>query len=107
MQLLVRPLKHWTQEMERLWPWLICSNFKYDPLGDKKMKRIIALLVLVTSVSAVANYEIRWHTIDGGGGTSSGGQYVVMGTIGQHDAAYSYSDDYELLGGFGRANRCV
>ena len=33
-------------------------------------------------------------------GVSSGGQYTLSGTIGQHDAAYSYSGDYELLGGF-------
>jgi endo-1,4-beta-xylanase len=45
-------------------------------------------------------YNIVRSTIDGGGGTSSGGQYIVRGTIGQHDAAYSQGGDYELLGGF-------
>ena len=45
-------------------------------------------------------YELSWTTVDGGGGTSSGGQYTLSATIGQHDAAYSSSDDYELLGGF-------
>ena len=64
------------------------------------MKKIIVLLVLVMSLSAVADYEISWSTIDGGGGTSSGGQYLVRGTIGQHDAAYSQGRQYELLGGF-------
>ena len=48
----------------------------------------------------MADYEIIWHTIDGGGGTSSGGQYIVTGTIAQHDAAISAAGDYELLGGF-------
>ena len=33
-------------------------------------------------------YSIVWHTIDGGGGTSSGGVYSVSGTIGQADADY-------------------
>ena len=47
-----------------------------------------------------ADYSISSSTIDGGGGTSSGGQYVIMGTIAQPDAAYSTEDDYELLGGF-------
>lgn len=47
------------------------------------MKNITVLLVLFISLSVSANYKIVWHTIDGGGGTSSGGQYVLMGTIGQ------------------------
>jgi hypothetical protein len=36
----------------------------------------------------------------GGGGTSGGGPYTLVGTIGQPDAAYSAGGQYELLGGF-------
>ena len=57
-------------------------------------------MLMIFPSLAFPDYKISWHTIDGGGGTSSGGQYVVTGTIGQHDATHSYSDDYELLGGF-------
>jgi hypothetical protein len=64
------------------------------------MKKIIILLILVMSLFASADYEIDRYTIDGGGGISIGGQYIVMGTIAQHDAAYSAGGDYELLGGF-------
>ena len=53
------------------------------------MKKLIILLVLILSLSGIADYEISWHTIDGGGGTSTGGQYSLTGTIGQHDAADS------------------
>jgi hypothetical protein len=46
-------------------------------------------------------YELSWYTIDGGGGrTSSGGPYLLTGTIGQPDAAWSQGGRYELLGGF-------
>ena len=45
-------------------------------------------------------YEIPWATIDSGGGQSSGGQYILTGTIGQPDAGYSEGGDYEVLGGF-------
>jgi len=45
-------------------------------------------------------YELRWSIIDGGGGRSAGGQYVLTGTIGQPDAKNSGGDNYELLGGF-------
>ncbi|MFG0307351.1 MAG: GC-type dockerin domain-anchored protein [Phycisphaerales bacterium JB040] len=46
----------------------------------------LVLSVAVESASAQP-YEITWYTIDGGGGTSSGGTYSLSGTIGQPDAA--------------------
>jgi hypothetical protein len=57
-------------------------------------------VVVAFASVGVGDYKIVWHTIDGGGGQSSGGQYTVTGTIGQPDAAYSESGNYELLGGF-------
>ncbi len=60
----------------------------------------ILLLVILTATAASGQYELRWYTIDGGGGRSSGGQYSLIATIGQPDAAYSAGGDYELLGGF-------
>jgi len=64
------------------------------------MKKIIVLLILVMSLSAVADYEISWSTIDGGGGRSTGGDYALTGTIGQPDAGWSEGGPYEMLGGF-------
>jgi len=61
---------------------------------------LIILSVLVAAVPALGEYNISWHTIDGGGGVSSGGQYIVTGTIGQADAGVMSGGDYELLGGF-------
>jgi hypothetical protein len=67
------------------------------------MKTYNLILIIVTiffaSVS-YGDYQIVWSTIDSGGGQSSGGQYVLTGTIGQPDAAYSAGDNFELLGGF-------
>jgi hypothetical protein len=60
--------------------------------------KIIFLLLLASAANA--GYNISWHTIDGGGGQSAGGQYILTGTIGQPDAGYSASGNYELLGGF-------
>jgi len=47
-------------------------------------------------------YDLSWHTIDGGGGTSTGGTYSLSGTIGQHDASTSLmtGGTFELAGGF-------
>ena len=65
-----------------------------------KFMVMIMLLPIWTASATAGQYEISWSTIDGGGGVSSEGQYVLMGTIGQADAAYSEGGDYELLGGF-------
>jgi hypothetical protein len=46
------------------------------------------------------NYSIDWYTIDGGGGTSTGGVYAVTGTIGQPDAGVMSGGNYSLTGGF-------
>ena len=65
------------------------------------MRHSCAVLVILMTVSVCsADYLIDWYTIDGGGGTSSGGQYSLTGTIGQADAGYMAGGDYELLGGF-------
>ncbi len=63
---------------------------------------LLGIFIVVAAVVSLVNadYDLRWYTIDGGGGTSSGGQYVVMGTTGQADAGVMSGGDYELLGGF-------
>jgi len=45
-------------------------------------------------------FTIDWHTIDGGGGTSTGGVYSISGTIGQPDAGRLAGASYALEGGF-------
>src|SRR4051794_26769393 len=44
--------------------------------------------------------SIDRFTIDGGGGTSTGGVYAVSGTIGQPDAGTMSGGNYTLQGGF-------
>ncbi|MDQ6632208.1 MAG: hypothetical protein M3Y82_10715 [Verrucomicrobiota bacterium] len=66
------------------------------------MKKIIFILsAIVTAATALAqSYSIDWFTIDGGGGTSTGGVYLVSGTIGQPDAGRMTGGAYTLDGGF-------
>jgi hypothetical protein len=65
------------------------------------MKALSLLTALLMAVSMVhADYQIDWYTIDGGGGMSSGGIYTLTGTIGQHDASYSQSEIFIVMGGF-------
>ena len=47
------------------------------------------------------NFDLSWHTIDGGGGTSAGGGFELAGTIGQHDAGQTMTGgNFTLIGGF-------
>ena len=67
------------------------------------MKTLLALLALSASLasSVAQNFTIHWHTIDGGGGTSTGGVFTVNGTIGQPDAGGPMTGGgYSLTGGF-------
>ena len=61
---------------------------------------IVALVLIVPALPVFADYEISWHTIDGGGGVSSGGDCVLTGTIGQPDSGIMSAGDYVLNGGF-------
>ncbi len=63
---------------------------------------VAMLLLLATGFVANAQYSIDWSTIDGGGGTSTGGVYSVSGTIGQPDASQQpvAGGSFSLIGGF-------
>lgn len=51
--------------------------------------------------SAFAQFDLTWHTIDGGGGMfSTGGSFEVSGTIGQPDAGRMTGGNFEIVGGF-------
>ena len=70
-----------------------------DRLVRKNTCALLALLLLAIA-PALGQYHIDWYTIDGGGGTSSGGPYTLAGTIGQPDADWCAGGVYELPGGF-------
>ncbi len=50
--------------------------------------------------TAAGGFDLTWFTVDGGGGTSSGGDFVLSGTIGQPDAGDLAGGDFVLRGGF-------
>jgi len=65
------------------------------------MKRIILFgLAGMATFTAPAQYSLDWYTIDGGGGTSTGGVYQVSGTSGQPDAGQMSGGNFSLTGGF-------
>src|SRR2546423_7168453 len=60
---------------------------------------VCGLCLCGTAVQA-QNYSIDWFSMDGGGGTSTGGVYSVSGTIGQPDAGHMSGGNFTLEGGF-------
>jgi hypothetical protein len=65
-------------------------------------KLILSLggVLLFALATCAQNYSIDWYTIDGGGGTSSGGNYSISGTIGQPDAGVLTNGNFSVSGGF-------
>ena len=62
---------------------------------------VVWCLAFCPATSAQAQwYSLDWSTIDGGGGTSTGGIYAVTGTIGQPDAGRISGGNYSVDGGF-------
>lgn len=55
---------------------------------------------ILLAAHAARAFEVGPSTIDGGGGTSSGGVFTLTGTIGQPDAATSAGGGFTLQGGF-------
>ena len=66
-----------------------------------KTLAIISVLILAAATGFAQSYSIDWYKIAGGGGTSSGGNYSLSGTIGQPDASAPMTGgNYSLTGGF-------
>jgi hypothetical protein len=69
-------------------------------VATMKTFALLVLLSLAGFSGLAQSYSIDWYTIDGGGGTSTGGVYSVSGTIGQPDAGHMSGGNYTLDGGF-------
>ena len=66
------------------------------------MSILLAALGCAAASAHAQNFAIDWHTIDGGGGTSAGGNFSLSGTIGQPDANEQpmTGGNFSLTGGF-------
>ena len=57
--------------------------------------------LLLPAMAGAQTYNVNWHKVSGGGGTSTGSGYSIRGTIGQHDASGAMSGGgYSVTGGF-------
>lgn len=76
-----------------LWPTI--------PGGIHSLIVLAVLLLGGGLIQAQTNYSIAWSRIAGGGGTCTNGQYILRGTLGQHDAGGPLTGGkFTLTGGF-------
>lgn len=84
---------------------------KFTPVGSqsarglaqsKTCRRFLTSLVFLTAANFARTqpFSLESFTVDGGGGTSSGGSYTLSGTIGQPDAGRLSGGSFMLEGGF-------
>jgi hypothetical protein len=72
----------------------------------KRVGFLILILFLVSAVVLAAQIEfgIRWWSVDGGAGASSGDGYVLSGIIGQPDGGPAMSNgSFTVSGGYWKA----
>ena len=77
-------------------------NCLFDNPSNPMTKKLLLLLGwLIPATGFTQNYSIDWYKVADGGGTSSGGNFSVSGTIGQPDASSAMTGgNYSLTGGF-------
>lgn len=74
---------------------------KYSKLIAYTMAIIFCATAAALAPLGGGDFDLAWHTIDGGGGTSSGGGFELAGTMGQHDAGQTMTGgSFALTGGF-------
>jgi len=72
-----------------------------DASARRPYLAILLLTLMDFCLCAMAqSYSIDWSTIDGGGGTSTGGVFTVSGTLGQPDAGRMSGGQFTVEGGF-------
>jgi hypothetical protein len=60
----------------------------------------LGVLLLGLVAFGQGTYDAEWHTVDGGGGVSTGNTFTIRGTAGQPDAGVSSGMTYTVRGGF-------
>lgn len=73
----------------------------------KTARNVLAATMALLAFRAFGQFAVDWSTVDGGGGSSTGGVFSVTGTIGQPDAGTMSGGNFTLHGGFWGATAVV
>lgn len=63
-------------------------------------RRLLTVFLALAAGTNVSAQQITRYTIDGGGGSSQAGSFVLRGSVGQPDAGRVSAPGYVLRGGF-------
>ena len=74
------------------------ASERLSPMRTSHFVLLTALTVVTDAVSG--QFALDWSTVDGGGGSSTGGVYSVSGTIGQPDTGAMSGGNFTLQGGY-------
>ena len=71
----------------------------------RKWAWVVLTLILVAALFSIVlaqtgQFDLPWHTIDSGGGESSGGDFAIQAAVGQPDASSMSGGDFTMSGGF-------
>ena len=69
-------------------------------MNHARLMTLVPAVLGSAAAPALAQFSIPWFTVDGGGGTSTGGTFTLSGTIGQHDAGTHTGGAFQCLGGY-------
>ena len=62
---------------------------------------LLAIILVSVVLAAPQAFDLSWWTVDGGGGSSEGGDYALSGSIGQPDTSPLMSGgDFTIVGGY-------
>ncbi len=61
---------------------------------------VAVLAVTYTALAQTGALDVPWFSMDGGGGTSTGGEFTLSGSVGQPDAGRLAGGDFAVEGGF-------
>ena len=77
------------------------GRLKMETLNRFQAKSVfVTFIFLLFATSCFGDLSIKWHTVDGGGLQSKGGNFVITGTIGQPDAGYIAGNSLNIEGGY-------
>jgi formylmethanofuran dehydrogenase subunit C len=65
-------------------------------MKNRFWKLFVLVLLGAPALSRAQSYSIDWHAVDGGGGTSSAGQFTVAGTVGQCDEVQMTGGNFSI-----------
>jgi len=85
-----------------MWDRVFLKTLPWHTMKTKCFLTIAALAVnaFPSHAQSGGNFNLKWSTVDGGGGLSTGGKFLMTGTVGQPDAGTLAGGQFKLEGGF-------